>query len=396
MDLSATSAVPRWGELTDLLKSAEELLSLTWSPGSEQQRAELYQQLLMNLSLGYFLYFQADPDHPDWSPFLNSVFLLQPNPDDTYLLARISGEGTYRISGERGSVYMLTFVTGAGMMGLAASPGKGFDQYDAEDLQLAPDGTFEVVLSCERPAGYSGNWWSLDPRADYILTRQRSYNWGAERDARLAIERIDHFVRKSRRAPAAIVGDIRELLSGFTPRLTKKWLQFQNALRERGMINKFEFANFGDIGAIRVQHYWQCVFELQPHEALILDTGIPKVCRYWNLQLNDPLFNTIEYLYAQSSLNGHQARLDADGRFRAVLALEDPGVPNWLDTGGFLQGTIMGRWYASDTQPLPVISRVPLSEVRAHLPPDTPRVTREARELQIRARVRGGQLRRRW
>jgi hypothetical protein len=291
---------------------------------------------------------------------------------------------------------MLTFVTGAGMMGLAASPGKGFDQYDAEDLQLAPGGAFEVVLSRDRPAGYTGNWWHLDPRADYILARQRSYDWGTERDARLAIERVDRFVRKSRRAPGAIVGDIRELLSGFTPRLTKMWLQFQNALRERGMINKFEFANFGDIGAIRVQHYWQCVFELQPQEALLLETEIPKVCRYWNLQLNDPLFNTIEYLYAQSSLNGHQARLDADGRFRAVLSLEDPGVPNWLDTGGFLQGTVMGRWYASDTQPLPVISRVPLGDVRAHLPPETPRVTREARELQIRARVRGGQLRRRW
>jgi hypothetical protein len=396
MGLSATSGVPPWGELTDLLKSAEELLSLTWNPGSEQQRAELYQQLLMNLSLGYFLYFQADADHPDWSPFLNSVFLLQPNPDDTYLLARINGERTYRICGERGSVYMLTFVTGAGMMGLASTPGKGFDQYDAEDLRLGPGGTFEVVLSREQPQGYSGNWWRLDPGADYILARQRSYDWGTERDARLAIERIDRFVPKSRRAPGAIVADIRELLSGFTPRLTRMWLQFQNALRERGMINKFEFANFGDIGAIRVQHYWQCVFELQPHEALILETEIPKVCRYWNLQLNDPLFNTIEYLYAQSSLNGHQARLDTDGRFRAVVALEDPGVPNWLDTGGFLQGTIMGRWYASDTQPLPVVSRVPLSDVRACLPPDTPQLSREARELQIRARVRGGQLRRRW
>jgi hypothetical protein len=52
--------VPRWGELTELLNSAEELLSLTWSPGSERQRAELYRQLLMNVSLGYFLYFQAD------------------------------------------------------------------------------------------------------------------------------------------------------------------------------------------------------------------------------------------------------------------------------------------------------------------------------------------------
>jgi hypothetical protein len=385
-----------WSELTELLRPAEELLALTWNPASDPQRAELYRQLLMNVSLGYFLYFQADPDHPDWTPFLNSVFLLQPNPDDTYFFARVRPGGEYGITGERGSVYMLTFTTGAGMMGLASTPGKGFDQYDAADLQLQHDGSFEVVLSSERPANHTGNWWRLDPRADYILARQRSYDWGVERDARLAIERIDHFSPKPRPSAAAIVADIRELLGGFTPRLTKMWLQFQNALRARGMINKFELADFGDIGAIRIQHYWQCVFELQPGTALVLETEVPRVCRYWNVQLNDPLFNTIEYLYRQSSLNGHQARLDSDGRFRAVLALEDPGIPNWLDTGGYTQGTVMGRWYASDSQPLPVIRAVPLTEVRQFLPPDTPQVTPEAREQQLRARVRGGQLRRRW
>jgi len=389
-------SLPGWGELIDLLRPAEDLLDLTWNPASDPQRAELYRQLLMNVALGYFLYFQADPDHPDWSPFLNSVFLLQPNPDDTYFLARITGEGVYRITGERGSVYMLTFTTGARMMGLGSTPGQGYDQYDARDLEIGADGSFEIVLSSERPPGYTGNWLRLDPRADYIMARQRSYEWGVERDARLAIERIDRFSRKPRPSAAAIVAEIRELLGGFTPRLTKMWLQFQNALRARGMINKFEFADFGDAGAIRVQRYWQCVFELQPDEALILETGIPKVCRYWNVQLNDPLFNAIEYLYCQSSLNGHQAVMDGDGRFRAVLALEDPGVPNWLDTGGFTRGTVMGRWYESDTQPLPTIQRVPLAEVRKHLPVDTLHVTPDERELLLRARARGGQLRRRW
>src|SRR5258707_13085823 len=118
MDLSATPGVPRWDALTGLLNSAEELLSLTWSPDSEQQRAELYRQLLMNVALGDFLYFQADPEHPDSAPVLNSVFLLQPNPDATYLLARIDGEGTYRIFGERGSVYSLNFAPGQRVNGL--------------------------------------------------------------------------------------------------------------------------------------------------------------------------------------------------------------------------------------------------------------------------------------
>ena len=93
-----------WSEYVDLLKPAGELRSLLLDPESEQLRAELYRQLLMNLSSGYFLYFQSSPEHPDWAPFLNSVFVLQPNPDDTYLLAPLRGDGVYRISGTRGTV----------------------------------------------------------------------------------------------------------------------------------------------------------------------------------------------------------------------------------------------------------------------------------------------------
>lgn len=382
--------------VAELLRQADELAALTWDPQSTSLRAELRRQLMMNLSLGYFLYFQSDPDHPDWAPFLNSVFQLQPNPDDTYYLARVRGDGVYRITGERGSVRLLTFTTGAGMMGLSPTPGKGFDQYDAEDLRLDPSGVFEVVLSSECPSGYAGNWWRLDPAADYILARQRSYDWGAERDARLAIERIDRFTPKPRLAAAQIDAALGEIVEGFAPRLTRMWLQFQNALRARGMINELEFANFGDIGAIRVQHYWQCVFELEPHEALILETPIPAVCRYWNVQLNDPLFNAIEFIYRQSSLNGHQAKLDGDGRFRGVIALQDPGVPNWLDPGGYTSGTVMGRWYATDTQPLPQIKRVPLARLREYLPSETPEVTPDERERALRARARGAKLRRRW
>ena len=76
-----------WSDYVELLKPADDLVGLTFDPASEQLRAELYRQFLMNLSLGYFLYFQSDADHPDWAPFLNSVYLLQPNPDDTYQLA---------------------------------------------------------------------------------------------------------------------------------------------------------------------------------------------------------------------------------------------------------------------------------------------------------------------
>ncbi len=135
---------------------------------------------------------------------------------------------------------------------------------------------------------------------------------------------------------------------------------------------------------------------LAPGEAVILETELPTERRYWNVQLNDELWNAVEYIYRQSSLNGHQARIDSDGRFRAVISLEDPGVHNWLDPGETLRGMLIGRWLGCSSHPVPTLTRVPLPELRKHLPADIPTITADERAAQLRARRIGGQLRRRW
>jgi hypothetical protein len=114
------------------------------------------------------------------------------------------------------------------------------------------------------------------------------------------------------------------------------------------------------------------------------------------VQLSDPLWNAVDWLNRQSSINARQARLDGDGRLRAVIALEDPGVPNWLDPGGFDNGSIMIRWNRASSGPTPALTSVPAAELRRHLSPDTPVVTPEQRDESLRARRRGVQWRRRW
>lgn len=383
-----------WSDYVDLLRTSESLIDLTFDPGSDELRAQLYRQLMMNLSLGYFLYFQSTPEHPEWAPFLNSVFRLQPNPDDTYLLAPVSGDGVYRIVGQRGDVRLLTLLTGRYMMGMAEAPGENFGYFDADELELGPQGELEVIFSAERPPDYQGNWLVLHPDSEFIMVRQRAYDWGNEREARLAIERLDTPPLKPRPTIDDTDHKLRELLSGFTGRLSRKWLEYQNAALARGLINTLELTDLG--GSAPPQTYWVGMFRLAANEALILETGIPHQHRYWNVQLNDELWNAVEFVYRQSSLNGHQARLDADGRFRAVIAVEDPGVPNWLDPGGTLQGMLIGRWYGADTLPLPTLTTVPLDDLRAHLPADTPVVTAEQRATQLRQRRIGAQLRQRW
>ncbi len=376
------------------LDEAVDEIANTWRPDDPQYRADIYQQIMMSLSYSYFVYFHADPEHPDWSPLWNPVYRLQPNPDDIYLYAPVRGDLRYRVAGNRGTVKMVTFSTNRGGLGIVDKPGGGErNSFDDRDLDIAPNGDFEVLFSNERPTGHTGNWARLAPDSNHLMVRCRSEDWGNERDPELTIECLDPAPPKRRLTPDEIYARIREMAQ-FPARASRLFLGMQNDIKQRAGINNFELMRNLSLDK---QIYWQAVYDFEPGEALIIiETEMPTSQFFWNVQLNDPYFNIVEYVYRLSSLNAAFARMSSDGKLRAVVSIEDPGVPNWLDTAGFLQGTIYGRWYDADSHPVPTLKRVPLGQVRNHLPADTPIVTPEQRAEEVRQRVLGAQRRRRW
>jgi hypothetical protein len=89
-----------------------------------------------------------------------------------------------------------------------------------------------------------------------------------------------------------------------------------------------------------------------------------------------------------TSTNAAQAHVDADGRVRLVLAHEDPGTANWIDTQAEPEGLLVYRYVGTRTRPVPEASVVPLAEVDSVLPDDHPRVSAEARREQLARRRR--------
>jgi hypothetical protein len=378
------------------LEEAVAEIANTWRPDDPAYRADVYRQIMMQLSYGYFAFFHADPEHPDWAPLWNPVYTLQPNPDDIYLYAPISDSHSYRILGNRGSVYMVTFNTQAALPGLKGpidTTGAMYADLDDGDLQIDSNGDFEILVSAQRPAGHTGNWLQIKPGAIALMTRYRSYDWINEVDPVMSIECLDPTGLKPRLSPEDIAERIGQM-AAMPVAATRLFYAMQNQVKANVGVNVFEPSRY--LGALSRQIYIPAVFEFDADEALILETDLPTTRRYWNFQLNDPYFNAVEYVYRMSSTNGHFAHVASDGRFYAVVSLKDPGTPNWLDTAGFQQGTIYGRWYDCDSHPLPTLKRVKLADVRKHLPADTPFVTPEERAEQLRARVRACQRRRRW
>jgi hypothetical protein len=71
-----------------------------------------------------------------------------------------------------------------------------------------------------------------------------------------------------------------------------------------------------------------------------------------------------------------------------VIAHEDPGVPNWLDTAGHERGTLIARFVMAEEAPGIRARSVKLAALRDELPAETPRVSHAEREASLACRRR--------
>lgn len=384
-----------WDQRVATFGATRELLVSLADPSDPQVTAEAERLFWMTLASGWFTAF-ADADFPDFVPAVSTHFhCVGTNPDFIYATATIDGSGSYVLSGERGEGLFLLMDIAAGGLGVMDTPGPSLALVDFDKLSLDAQGRFSLLLSAVCPADWEGDWHQLDPSARSLSLRQASYDWGKGREARIAIDRIDK-PHRPRRRTAADIAERLDALAAYPRRLSGMAMGFIAAQRGKDLWNRLEHDDWAGKGGVQGQHYYQGLFRLEPGQVLLLETDLPEQVRYWNVQLSDMLWNSIDWMNHQSSLNGGQAQIDADGRFRAVIALEDPGVPNWLDPGGNSEGAIMLRWTEASSGPKPTLRPVELADLHTQLPFGTPVVSPEVRDGQLRARRRGVQMRRRW
>jgi hypothetical protein len=112
----------------------------------------------------------------------------------------------------------------------------------------------------------------------------------------------------------------------------------------------FRTAGVDAAGAVDI-FYSMGRWNLGPDEALVMRGTIP-VSRFTNVMLWNRHMQTLEYVHRQSSLNNAQIAYGTDGSYTIVVAHRDPGVPNWLDTGGHRTGTIFWRYLLPESEPV--------------------------------------------
>ena len=395
-----SGALPSWDEQMEALKGVVDRLMVTWRPDgpTEAEVQDMNKLALSILATGYLGRVYTDEKRPAFMPLWNYAMNQGgPDPDYIYRSTEIDPAGTYEITGFRGTVRFVEFTQQAYDIMTPesiTSQGQVPASHDLDALDIGPDGQFRVVLSAERPAGHDGDWWQLGPNTQRILMRSCACDWSTEVDPRVAIARLDDGgADMTPEETARRFSDLNEWVFG----MIQCDMELVRWYREHHGINDVQRSGRIDsIGGLPTQAYYDGIHVLDDDQAMVVETDLPRECRYWQALVADDRFCTVDWVNRQSSLNDTQAVVDGDGRFRYVVSRRDPGVPNWLDKADLPWGVVQMRFNQGSDYPDPTTTVVPVDQVRDHLPADTPVVTPAERAEALAERRRGALMRRIW
>lgn len=373
-----------WNAFCDALRAAgDRILADDFPTAAPEDRAEgfrhLAQQAACWLTWGVG---HADPRDPRFMR-QNDLFTQWggPNVDNLYKHARIDAAGAYRIRGNMHSCEEFLMALRIGNMhqekyGTLA-------EVTATDLGIGPGDAFEILVGGPEPADPAVRWVPIPDGARMVNIREYYYDWHEAEPAVFTIERLDVPAPVERLSPAAVADGLGEAASQFTGSV-EYWNAYQRAARGRGEDNTF-IQPRNEPKGLKGLVYAFCFYNLRPGEALVVESEAP-IARYWSYQLYRlGWFEPVESIHATGGLNHRQIAPDPDGLFRVVLAADDPGVANWLDTGGRSEGMLTFRCAWADNRPEPVARVVAAADLARELP-DSPRLTPAERRAQIAAR----------
>ncbi len=357
--------------------------------GPEPVRSEGLRFVLRHLVAGISMTIEADPAYPQFVRFADPTLSWGiNNPDSNFAFLAIDGAATYRIVGDLGTADHIDFQVHA--PGYSEMPDyRVVGGLKRRDLDVSPDGSVEIFVG---PDEHPGNWLRTTRESESILLRQYFADWHGQRPARLAVERLDATYPPPPLDPE-FVRSRAESLARWCSRAGEFFHRTCKMSFEGGNnVLVFQPPSFTDWGAHAGQSYGFGNFRIGPDEAAIVEID-PPPNDYWGVQLANRFWESLDWDRRQSSLNHAQARVDADGVFRGVISLTDPGVANWLDPAGNTWGTIMGRFIAPTVLPVAKVTVVHRRELDRHLPPGTARLTPAERDAAIRRRALDAQLR---
>ncbi|MBM3595971.1 MAG: hypothetical protein FJX31_09415 [Alphaproteobacteria bacterium] len=337
---------------------------------TSNERAEARLVMADALQLALDFWTSAHTLNPSFTRFVGTDRkLLGDNPDAVYFFAPIRPDGQYVIRGNTAGAVYTSFTVeraerdGGRPIALAAT-------LNDTEFDVAADGSYEIHVGGPKR---DRNWLALTPDSRTITTRHY-YEWekSAAADQSLHIPlTISPVARPA--APSLVtdeemaarletVANYFEAVLGMSgptdrPRSEAKLARFLSKVPNQFTDPNVESANHSIGYAAADNRYLQSQYQLGPDEVLEMRGRWPE-CRFANVMLFNRYFATYDYVNRPVWQNRKRTRLEKDSSFRMIVAHEDPGLPNWMDTQGRPRGTIFWRFQLAPGRIEPITTRV--------------------------------------
>ena len=313
--------------LTEAIAEAGRLVAAAPHIESEADLLEGMQYLAQGIAACTHVAFHYDRDHPFFlsgtGPFTKMGL---DNPDTLYFGARVRPGHDYVVSGIRGTTTDLSFQLLGGEYTDEGVP-KSEAAFDDRELEIADDRTFE---------------WRFRPEAPAQLVVREVYGDWSQRRGSIAIRRVD----TAGTAPPPLTRETVEKRYATAAKQLinriKTWLAFPQWFYLNIPVNTLVAPRLTP-GGLATQYSSVGHYELAADQALLITIPQPDA-PYLGFQLGSMWYISLDYINHQTSLNAVQAQADPDGKIRILIAGQNPGVTNWVETLGHRKGIMQFRW----------------------------------------------------
>ncbi len=354
---TAAAAYARW---LDALRTAGEVVTGPLGAKDERERAEGFRHVTRVASVAQEMIVEkgdrARPEFTRWMSAHRKVF--GDNPHTIYDATLIDPSLTYRLQGTRGTTTYL------GVCTYGTNPETGARRIAANlddvDLHLDAEDHFELwVGPADMDAPEGATRLVLEPDVTDLMIRQYRHDPEREVEGTYTLRAVpdpgppaplDEATIAARLDEAGawvaetvhVEATLSALVTSMTPGLLRAGQDFVDSGGEL-VDPPLDFEVVAKVMPSPAIQYAGTWFDDLGDDEAIVVTGTAPDARYWSIQLLTRWMESGDWRHHRVFLTDRDVHLDTDGRFCVIVASEQPGDGDWLETTGVRSANVAMR-----------------------------------------------------
>ncbi|MEJ7926360.1 hypothetical protein WG908_06255 [Sphingobium sp. AN641] len=393
------NAILRTPRMQKTMEEARRMLLATPPASSEAARRTLQQMVTETAGFATLTAASVDPRNPGlvWNIAGSKKWMGHSapasrfafdNPDNVYRYAIIDDASTYVLDAQsNGTAGRLTVTVYKAFVGAQTTNWeRAVASADEQRIRFDSIGKARITIGPVDP--HDGSLYLNSGGGRMLLVREAIYDWGKQHPRTISLQRVSGPKTRSRTFDES-VAIAQDYLIAAT----------QTVIDQERTYSPLPINGFASVArGFGKSMISMGRFHIANDEALVVNIR-SQSADYIGTTVTSPWLITRDYIDHSGSRTNRQSHQNPNGSYTYIVSSQDPGVANWLDTGGLLDGGMTLRWEGMNApeakldDAITSVKLVKLTALRAELPSGFPSISATDRQAEMVARRRNYETR---